>query len=78
MMTASNYDELRKLINARRIELRMTMLDVDGEANLQDGYFAKLICGARNFGPMSLGAVLAVLDVDIVLVPRSPTGLMKR
>jgi hypothetical protein len=67
---ARNYAELRKLVDARRIELRMRMLDVDFDAKLQDGYFAKLMCGTRNFGPVSLGAVLAALGVDICLVPR--------
>jgi hypothetical protein len=62
---AGNYDELRKLIDARRIALQLRMLDVDVDANLPDGYFAKLICGMRNFGPKSLGRVLTVLGVDI-------------
>jgi hypothetical protein len=74
---ASNLDGLRKLIDARRVELQLTMLDVDIDAELQDGYFAKLMCGMRNFGPKSLDAVLTALRVDICLTPR-PGGSDER
>jgi hypothetical protein len=67
---ARDYEELRKTIDARRIELRMKLLDLDHDAGLQNGYAAKLVCGMRNFGPLTLGPILDALDVDIVLRPR--------
>jgi hypothetical protein len=70
---ARDYEGLRGLIDARRIELGLRMLDVDVDAGLPDGYFAKLICGKRGFGEKSLGAVLAVLGVELHLGPR-PDG----
>jgi hypothetical protein len=48
----------------------MKMLDLDTDAGLQSGYFAKLACGMRNFGPQTLGPILDALDVEIVLMPR--------
>lgn len=71
MPSARDYEELRKLINNRRIELRLRMTDVDVDAELQSGYFAKLMCGLRNLGPKSLGKVLGALGVEIVLMPIS-------
>jgi hypothetical protein len=67
---ARTYDELRKLIDARRRKLGLTMLDLDVDAGLQDGYSSKLMVGIRNFGPKSLEAVLKALGVEIKLVPR--------
>jgi hypothetical protein len=67
---ARDYAQFRHLIDARRIELGLRMLDVDVDARLPDGYFAKLICGKRGFGEKSLGAVLAVLGVELLLAPR--------
>ena len=69
-LRARDYAELRKLVDERRKELRMKMWEVDVDAELQDGYFAKIICGLRNFGPDTLGKILAALDVEIVLMPR--------
>ena len=46
------------------------MWEVDSDAELQDGYFAKIICGLRNFGPDTLGKILTALDAEIVLMPR--------
>jgi hypothetical protein len=74
LYSARDYDGLRTLINARRIELRMKLLDLDHDARLQNGYAAKLVCGMRNFGPLTLGPILDALGVDIVLIPRSVGG----
>jgi hypothetical protein len=71
LYSASDYDGLRALINARRVELRMRHLDLDHDAGLQSGYTGKIFCGMRNFGPLTLGPILDALDVDIVLIPRS-------
>jgi hypothetical protein len=70
LCSARNYAEFRKLINARRVELRMTHLEVDCASGLQGGYFGKIMCGARNCGPQTLGPILDVLGVDIALIPR--------
>ena len=70
LCSARDYGELRALIDARRIELRMKLLDLDHDAGLQNGYAAKLVCGMRNFGPLTLGPILDALGVDIVLQPR--------
>jgi hypothetical protein len=70
LCSARSYAEFRDLVNARRVELLMTHLSVDIEAGLQGGYFGKLMCGSRNFGPQTLGPILDALGVDIVLVPR--------
>jgi hypothetical protein len=74
---ARDYEGLRKAIDARRIELRMRLLDLDHDARLQNGYAAKLVCGMRNFGPLTLGPILDALDVDIVLMPRQAGTLSK-
>jgi hypothetical protein len=71
LYSARDYEGLRRLVDACRIELRMKMLDLDVDAGLQSGYFAKLACGMKNFGPATLGPILDALDVEIVLQPRS-------
>jgi hypothetical protein len=77
LYSASDYDGLRALINARRVELRMRHLDLDHDAGLQSGYAGKLFCGMRNFGPLTLGPILDALDVDIVLMPRQAGSEVK-
>jgi hypothetical protein len=71
LRSARDYDGLRALINARRVELRMRLLDLDHDAGLQNGYAGKIFCGMKNFGPGTLGPILDALDVEIVLMPRS-------
>jgi hypothetical protein len=63
-----SYSELRSAFAVRQRELGLTHLEVDDIAGLQTGYFSKLQCGLKNFGPMSLDAVLGALGVEIVLV----------
>jgi hypothetical protein len=70
--SACNLDKLRVLIDARRVELGLPMLAVDFAAGLPDGYYAKLMCGMKNFGPRSLSPILAALGVEIVLMPYEP------
>src|SRR5208337_1980801 len=43
-----DYESLRRALNERRVALKMTMLSLDLEAQLQDGYAAKMFCGDRN------------------------------
>jgi hypothetical protein len=67
-----DYDGLRLAVRRRRRQLGLTLLDVDFAAGLQDGYAAKLECGVRNFGDMSLAAVLETLDLELVVRARNP------
>jgi hypothetical protein len=65
-----SYGQLREAINARRKQLGLTMLELDEKSGCQSGYSAKLICGDKNFGPMSMDAILGALQMDIVLIAR--------
>lgn len=70
-----NYAELKSALNERRIELKMTMLELDELAGLQQGYSGKLFsmaASSRNFGPISLGNVLKALGVELVILPTQP------
>jgi len=66
-----DYESLRRALNERRIDLKMTMLSLDHEAGLQDGYAAKMFCGDRNFGPTTLWPALQSLGLQMVLIPAS-------
>jgi hypothetical protein len=63
-----SYSELRSALDIRKHELGLSNLEVDDIAGLNSGCFSKLTCGMKNFGPMSLDAVLGALGVEIVLV----------
>ena len=73
----SDYPELRAALNSRRVELGMTMLDVDARAGLSDGFSARLLSKPksaravykRNLGPVSLPLVLGALKVRLRLEP---------
>jgi hypothetical protein len=78
-------DQLRQAIDARRKELRLTCLDVDADAKLQDGYFAKCLCGSRRLSDGTLDRVLKALGVRLLLVPddgqeeiRAPARILAR
>jgi hypothetical protein len=49
-----DYTELVQYLDARRRQLGMRMADLDYKSGLQEGYAAKLICGMRSLGPVSL------------------------
>jgi hypothetical protein len=66
-----DYRRLMEVLNARRKKLNMPMLAVDDASSLQTGYSAKLFAGIRNLGPLSLGMLLAALDVELVVRPRN-------
>jgi hypothetical protein len=68
-MTLPPRDQLRLAVDARRRALRMRCLDVDADAGLQDGYYAKCICGTRRLSDSTLDKVLNALGVKILLVP---------
>ncbi|MGA9214966.1 MAG: hypothetical protein WBD78_07360 [Methylocella sp.] len=71
MQTAADYTELRKLLDARRRELGMTMCELDYVSGVQEGYSGKIFgpTQVRCFGPVSLGLILQALKVKIALVP---------
>lgn len=69
--TARDYEGFRRLLDARRKVLRMSMLELDHLANMPSGYSAKLLCGnhPKNIGPDSMGKLLAALSVEIAIMP---------
>ena len=70
-MIVRTYRDLISGLDARRKELGLPMLAVDYASGLADGHTAKILCGGRNLGPVSLGLLLQVLGVELVLRPRS-------
>jgi hypothetical protein len=77
LLTARDYEGFRALLNTRRIELRLNMLQLDELASLPSGYCSKLLsaprakggCYQRNIGPESMGKILAALSVEISILP---------
>jgi hypothetical protein len=69
-LRVKSYSDLLRQLDARRRELGLRMADLDQRSGVADGYSAKLICGMRRFGEMSLPAILGALAVDLVVVPR--------
>jgi hypothetical protein len=63
----SDYTQLVQVLDARRRQLGMRMADVDYKSGLQDGYAAKLICGMRKLGPVSLPLMLETLGLEILV-----------
>jgi hypothetical protein len=62
-----DYAELIQYLDARRRQLGMTMVDLDYKSGLQEGYAAKLICGMKTLGPVSLPLMLQTLGLEILL-----------
>jgi hypothetical protein len=73
---ARDMDGLRLMLNERRVSLKMTMLDLDARTGLADGYSAKLLCGDKGFGQLSLSLILQALKCQLMLVPEGaePAG----
>jgi hypothetical protein len=69
-----DYEQLKRALNERRMELKLTILELDTDAGLQDGYAAKCFCGDRNFGPKTLWPVIDALGLRMVLVPAVPAS----
>jgi hypothetical protein len=53
LLVATDYDGLRRVLNDRRMMLKMSMLELDQRAGLAEGHGSKILCGARNVGPIS-------------------------
>ena len=66
-----DYAALRQAIDAARREKGWTMLEMDAALGLADGHSAKLICGARHFGNLSLPLVLEGLEIELVVRKRA-------
>jgi hypothetical protein len=66
-----DYDQLVGALAARRRALGLRQLEVDQRAGLQSAYCGKLEIKTRKLGPLSLPMLLAALDADLLLVPRS-------
>jgi hypothetical protein len=66
-----DYDQLRAALSARRRSLGLRQLDLDEKSSLQNGYCGKVEAGIRHLGPLSLPMILAALDCDLLLAPRS-------
>jgi hypothetical protein len=62
-------EKLRAMLNERRVELRMSMANVDEDAGLPPGTFEKLTTGVKNYGPANFGLVLEALGIEIALKP---------
>jgi hypothetical protein len=73
-----DYSQLRDAIAARRQQLGLRQLDADEKSGLQTGYFGKIECGVRKLGDLSLPMVLAGLDCDLYLAPRSADRFERR
>jgi hypothetical protein len=65
-----DYSELLGALNARRRELGLTMEVFDELSGLTNGYSAKVFCGMRRFGPMSLSVTLATLGLELLVAPK--------
>jgi hypothetical protein len=60
--------ELVAVVRDRKAEAGITCQTLDGLAGLADGHAAKLLCGTKNFGEMSLGCVLQALAMKLIVV----------
>jgi len=62
------YEELRAALKRRKNDLGLANLEIDDIAGLQSGYTAKLLCGMKRPGDMSLPALLGALKCELVLM----------
>jgi hypothetical protein len=64
-----DYRQLRALFDERRIELGMSMGDVDSHADFRPGFFAWSMRGRHSLLGPHLGKILAALGMELCLVP---------
>ena len=74
----NTYPDLLRQLDRRRRELGLRMEDLDHVSGLQGGYSAKLFCGMRRFGELSLSCLLGALECDLVVVPRAEASPAER
>jgi hypothetical protein len=72
------YEQLTSALAARRRQLGLRQLETDDLSGCQPGYQGKIEVGIRRLGPLSLPMILAALDADILLVPRSDAAPVER
>lgn len=65
----ATYADLLAALKARRRAIGMSQVVADDEAGLPGGYTAKLECGKKRLGEMSLESLLGALSLRLVLVP---------
>ena len=67
--------DLAAALNRQRIRQGMTLLELDHLASLQNGYSAKIMCGIKSLGPLSLSGMLMALgcELRVVLAPSKQT-----
>lgn len=65
----TDYQSLITALNRRRVELGLSMADLDGVTGLADGYSSKIFVGIRSIGKLSFGEVLQALKCELVLRP---------
>lgn len=67
------YEQLTSAMAARRRQLGLRQLDLDEKSGLMSGHSGKSEVGIRKLGSISLPNLLAALDCDLLLCPRSDT-----
>jgi hypothetical protein len=65
----TTYQDLRAALAARRKELKLSQIDLDGVALLAGGHVGKIECGSKRLGDISLAAILGALGAALILVP---------
>jgi hypothetical protein len=73
-----DYDQLTSALAARRRQMGLRQLEVDDLSGCQPGYQGKIEVGIRRLGPLSLPMILAALDCDLLLAPRSDAAPVER
>lgn len=73
-----SYPELLAALVARRHDIALPQREVDAISGLQDGYVAKLECGKKRLGMVSLECLLGALGVELVLVATIPHHLAQK
>jgi hypothetical protein len=66
-----DYDQLTSALATRRRQLGLRQLEADHLSGCQSGYQGKIESQTRRLGPLSLPMILAALDCDLLLCPRS-------
>ena len=66
-----SMSDLAAALNRQRQRQGMTLLELDHLAALQNGYSAKIMCGVKSLGPLSLSGMLMALgcELRVVLAP---------
>jgi hypothetical protein len=62
--------QIREVFAARRRQLGLNQLELDQLAGVQDQYSGKCEVGTRNYGNMSLAAIMGALGFEMILVER--------